>query len=189
MTPRTSLTHPLRIDALSCAPFASGSIGITFCPGKWGDSLYGAPWERDLDLDVEAIREWGASVALTLIEEHEFGMLRVPGLGEAFRLRKIEWYHLPVVDLRSPHEPFHAGWQAAGSAAVRALHAGGKVLVHCRGGVGRAGTVAALLLIELGANPAEALLRVRRVRPGAVETPAQERYVATYTCSLGNAGA
>lgn len=69
MTPRTSLTHPLRIDGLSCAPFASGTIGITFCPGKWGDSVYGAPWQRDLDVDLDAIRAWGVSVAMTLIRQ------------------------------------------------------------------------------------------------------------------------
>ena len=43
---------------------------------------------------------------------------------------------------------------------------------HCRGGIGRAGTVASrLLLIELGAaTPDEALRRVRKARPGAACT-------------------
>ena len=51
------------------------------------------------------------------------------------------------------------------------------MLVHCRGGLGRAGTIAARLLIELGIEPATAIERVRAVRPGAIETRAQEEYV------------
>ena len=77
---RTSITHPLRIDDL---PLGNGWLGITFCPGKKGDSVFGAAWDRDLDLDMDAIKGWGANAALSLIEDHEFEMLGVPKLGEA----------------------------------------------------------------------------------------------------------
>ena len=43
---RTSLTHPLQIAAIPLP--AGGVLGVTFCPGKKGDSLHGAPWDRDL---------------------------------------------------------------------------------------------------------------------------------------------
>ena len=49
-----------------------------------------------------------------------------------------------------------------------------------RGGLGRAGTIAASLLIELGDEAGIALQRVRKARPGAVETSVQERYLRTY---------
>ncbi len=45
------------------------------------------------------------------------------------------------------------------------------------GGLGRAGTVAARLLVELGAHPGDAMRRVRDVRPGAIETEEQEDHV------------
>jgi protein-tyrosine phosphatase len=51
------------------------------------------------------------------------------------------------------------------------------VLVHCRGGLGRAGTIAARLLVELGMDPAKAIENVRAVRAGAIETSDQERFV------------
>lgn len=189
MPDRTSLTHPLRIDTIDCSPFAPGTIGITFCPGKCGDSVHGAdPWRRDLDLDLDAVQRWGAAMAFTLIEDHEFRMLKVERLGEGFRARGIEWHHLPVRDLDAPGEAFHALWQASGAAALNALREGGKVLVHCRGGLGRAGTVACVLLMELGCDGREALLRVRAARPGAVEMPAQERYLAKYRPRLPRPG-
>ena len=57
------------------------------------------------------------------------------------------------------------------------LRNGFDVLVHCKGGLGRAGMIAARLLVELGTPPEEAISQVRSVRPGAIETPTQERYV------------
>lgn len=57
MNERTRITHPLRIDELACTPWAAGTIGITFCPGKCGDSVFGSPWQRDLDLRLGA-RKW-----------------------------------------------------------------------------------------------------------------------------------
>ena len=50
-------------------------------------------------------------------------------------------------------------------------------LVHCKGGLGRAGTIATRLLIELGVAPREAINAVRQARPGTIETIEQERYV------------
>jgi ADP-ribosyl-[dinitrogen reductase] hydrolase len=78
MTARTSITHPLRIDELACEPWAPGKVGITFCPGKCGDSNFGSPWQRDLNLDLDAVQDWGAEVALTLLEDHELRLLQVP---------------------------------------------------------------------------------------------------------------
>jgi ADP-ribosyl-[dinitrogen reductase] hydrolase len=57
------------------------------------------------------------------------------------------------------------------------LQTGGSVLIHCRGGLGRTGTIAARLLVELGWQPRAAIEAVRGARPGAIETPQQERHV------------
>ena len=42
--------------------------------------------------------------------------------------------------------------------------------------------IAARLLVELGMDPAEAIARVRAVRPGAIETPEQKRFVPGARC-------
>ena len=56
-----------------------------------------------------------------------------------------------------------------------------KVAVHCGGGLGRTGTLLACYLVKGGLNPSEAIARVRAVRPGSVETPAQEAAVEDYS--------
>jgi protein-tyrosine phosphatase len=58
------------------------------------------------------------------------------------------------------------------------LDEGSKVFIHCRGGFGRSGMIAARLLVERGLDPAAALAHVRRARPGAVENAAQEAWVS-----------
>jgi ADP-ribosyl-[dinitrogen reductase] hydrolase len=87
------------------------------------------------------------------------------------------WFHLPIVDQSIPDERFEREWDLAGEELRSILHSGSDVLVHCRGGLGRAGTISSRLLIELGMEPKTAIKRVREVRPGAIENDDQEMYV------------
>jgi ADP-ribosyl-[dinitrogen reductase] hydrolase len=172
---RTSETDPLRVAEV---PAGVGLVGMTFCPGKRGDSVSGAAWERDLNADLRVIREWGAAAVVTLIEAHEFEMLGVERLPGAVRDAGMEWLHLPIRDVDVPDAHFEASWASVGGRLGNRLRNGERVLVHCRGGLGRTGMVAARLLVEVaGATPQQALDDVREVRHGAVETPAQEAWV------------
>lgn len=173
---RTSKSDPLRIDAVAATP-APGLIGLTICPGKKDPHAMSGPWARDLDADLEAIRDWGAIALVSLIEDQEFGLLEVPGLGLRARASGLEWHHLPIRDMSIPDWRFDAGWQVSGPRLATALKEGRRVVVHCRGGLGRSGMVAALLLIEQGVAPGDAIGRVRAARPGAIETGEQERFV------------
>ena len=175
MSTRTSITDPLRIATLDLP--TGGRIGVTFCPGKCDDSARTGSWSRDLEVDLRAIVSWGASTLVTLIETHEFHSLRVPSLGASAQAQGLVWHHLPIRDVSAPDASFEHAWKSVGAELRQRLRRGESLVVHCRGGLGRAGTVAARLLVELGEAPAEALERVRAVRPGAVETPAQERCV------------
>jgi ADP-ribosyl-[dinitrogen reductase] hydrolase len=177
MKPRTSLSHPLQIATL---PIEAGAIGVTFCPGKQGDSVFGAPWARDLTVDLDAIESWGASAVVTLVEGHELVSLGVSDLGQRVRERGMDWFHLPIVDLTAPGPGFEEPWPAVATTLRQRVTGGGRALVHCRGGLGRAGTVAACLLVEFGIAAPEAIQRVRTARPNAIETTAQERYVLAY---------
>jgi ADP-ribosyl-[dinitrogen reductase] hydrolase len=175
MKPRTSDSHPLQIAFVETP--GNGRIGMTFCPGKHDQMAMTGPWARDMRTDIAAIADWGAVALVTLMESHELGMLGVPNLGGMAVSQGLDWYHLPVQDVSVPNVSFEAQWVDAGSALRSRLLAGQSIVVHCRGGLGRTGMVAARLLIELGEKPVMALQRVRAARPGAVETAEQERYV------------
>ena len=150
---------------------------MTLCPGKQGPSYFGDPWERDLGLDMRAIVDWGPTTLVSLMEAREFPKLSVPNLGDAAEEAGLEWHHLPIPDVKIPKERFERLWTYSGHVLRKKLRSGETIVVHCRGGLGRTGMIAARLAIEFGEAPQEALCRVREVRKGTVETPAQEAYV------------
>jgi protein-tyrosine phosphatase len=158
-------------------------VGITFCPGKYDPYAMTGFWDRDLDLDLGAIRSWGAAAVVTLLEANELTLLRVEHLGKEVIRRKMAWYHLPIVDGSIPDEQFERQWESAGYELRSILRGGGDVLVHCRGGLGRAGTIGTRLLIELGMEPAIAMERVRSERPDAIEKPTQEQYLLSLSAT------
>lgn len=179
---RTSESHPLRIAELPCGP-TCGVLGVTFCPGKQGDSVFGAPWQRSLSLDLDVIQAWGARIVVTLIEAHEMAMLSVTDIGERTRERQISWLHLPICDLHPPGPDFESVWPSVAEALCQPCPLVATYLCTARGGLGRAGTVAGCLLVEMGLSPQEAIQRVRQARPGAIETAAQEQYVLGFKAS------
>jgi len=176
---RTSLTSPLRIDALDLGP-GRGQIGMTICPGKRGDSEYGAQWKRDLATDITTIRAWGASTLITLMESEEMQLHGVETIGEVAKKASLHWYQLPIIDGSIPDNRFDTAWPHVGQIILNRLRSDEKVVVHCRGGLGRTGMIVSALLIETCYTPSKALAAVRAARPGTVETTDQESFVLNY---------
>ena len=157
-------TYPVAV------PETGGTIIITPCPGKR---------QRDLGLDLDQLKGLGAEAIVTMVQDRELDMLSVRDMAEKCEERGLTWLHCPIPDFDGPGAAFERAWaDGAGERARDILRRGGTVVSHCRGGIGRAGTVACRLLIELGAaTPDDALRRVRTARPGAVETWEQEQDV------------
>ena len=175
-TVRTSKNSPLRIGTVIPGG-GLGRIGITLCPGKKDPHAESGPADRNLDLDLDVVQRWGATAVISLITDQEIDYLKVPGLSKAVQERHMEWWHLPIPDVHPPGAEFEDGWKTAGEAIRNRLRMGFDVLIHCKGGLGRAGTVAARLLVELGENSEDAIRKVRSARPCAIETYEQERHV------------
>jgi ADP-ribosyl-[dinitrogen reductase] hydrolase len=173
--PLTSASDPLRIDAVSVP--GGGAIGMTLCPGKRQQGALTGDCARDLDADLAALRAWGAGVLLTLLETHELVALGVTELPARAVAAGLEWHHLPVPDQGVPGQEFDFVWHDLGPALVARLAAGERIVVHCKGGLGRTGTVAARLLVESGEAPFAAINRVREARANAIESVRQESYI------------
>ncbi|ABD24707.1 ADP-ribosyl-(dinitrogen reductase) hydrolase [Novosphingobium aromaticivorans DSM 12444] len=173
---RTSQSHPLLIASVEPFP-GFGSIGITFCPGKFQPDAMSGSWARDLASDLDAVRDWGATAIVTLVTQRELQRLSVPMLGAEVVARHIDWHHLPIKDCGTPDPSFEAEWETVGEELRNRLRNGFNVLLHCKGGLGRAGTVAARLLVELGWDANKAVSSIREVRPNAIETLDQFNHV------------
>ena len=107
--------------------------------------------------------------------------LRVEFDDAAHGLAFQHYCHLPTIDDDAPT----LDHLAAGVAFIRrVIDAGGKVYIHCAGGVGRAPTMAAAYFIAQGMTRDEALALIRRTRPFIRIMPPQmaqlERFEAVH---------
>ncbi|WP_242352088.1 MULTISPECIES: cyclin-dependent kinase inhibitor 3 family protein [unclassified Anaeromyxobacter] len=169
--------YALRVDYLPASALAlPGRLGLTRAPGRW---VAGRDPDSDVRLreDVEAIaRVHGAKVLVTLLERFEIAELGDLD-GEA-RRERLRWIHYPIADMWAPTDLASA--RRLVGRILHALERGHDVVVHCWGGVGRAGTIAASCLVARGTPPAEAIAIVRAARGRAIENAAQERFVREF---------
>lgn len=155
-----------RFDSLTL-PGTGARIGLCPCPGRDG------PLADALGL----LRDWGAECLVTLMEDHELAALGAIAIRTEVEALGMRWWHLPIRDMGVPDETFEAGWRSVGPELHGLIRDGRSIALHCHGGLGRTGTIAARLLVEMGSDPEAAIAQIREARPRSIETPAQEAYV------------
>ncbi len=176
---RTSQSSPLRVDFLpEAATGLPGRIGLTIAPGKKGAGMDGE-WDRDVDVDLARLRDvHGASVLVSLCEPHELTFLHIPDLWDRARAAGLQVEAYPFVDGGVP--PSHAWLFPLVEALLQAAAEGRTVVIHCRGGLGRSGLVAACALVARGEGADRAMEIVRAARCAAIERDSQEEFVRTF---------
>jgi protein-tyrosine phosphatase len=118
------------------------------------------------------------SLVVVLAERQECLSVARCDLIEIYRREGMDVIHLPMRDFTAGRgEPIRP-WVRR---VQDELMAGRNTVIHCRAGVGRTGMFAACLAREvLGLSGDEALTWIRRLVPGAVESPGQEELVRSY---------
>ncbi|RLG46554.1 MAG: protein phosphatase [Thermoproteota archaeon] len=121
----------------------------------------------------------GIRAVVVLVEGHEIAPLwkSMDHYLEELRELGFDVYHSPIRDFSAPSLDQCMKILRWISEKVSE---GKPVLVHCLGGIGRTGTIAACYLVyKDGLTPSEALSEVRRKIPYAVEVHSQEELVYT----------
>lgn len=178
MAPRTSITHPIRVDWLP-VPWL-GRIGLTFAPGKKQASAQTGPWDRDLGADLARLRaEYGVSHLICLLEDAELTELSIERLPYQASAAGMAFHRLRVPDGGLPPDTTAFRGLVAEAAAFAAR--GDHVVVHCKGGLGRAGTFGGAVLRQSGMGAEEALAALAKARGSSCpETAAQRQFVRDY---------
>ncbi len=158
-------------------PGRKGVIGMTPCPGIRLESSRRGNVQKNLRRDLSACQQWGASGIVTFNETEELHGLGVGDLGDHVLNGGMWWRQMPITDMEVPEGGFEDNWAIEGKQIIASLVAGERVVLHCLAGLGRTGMMAARLLVDLGMAPALAVAEVRKVRPRAIQTEEQEKYV------------
>jgi protein-tyrosine phosphatase/nicotinamidase-related amidase len=165
---RLSRTGPLRIDWLPDRYTSAGKIGITFLPGR-------RDYGRSLDEDLAALVREKIDAVLCLISNDEFVGYGVETLLTRYCDHHFDLKHLPILDGRVPSPD---QMQEMIEWLAERLAKGKTILLHCVGGLGRAGTVAACFLRTQGLDGDSAIKTVRAARSlRAIETEIQEQFI------------
>ncbi|WP_421182875.1 tyrosine-protein phosphatase [Aeromonas dhakensis] len=93
--------------------------------------------------------------------------LRLAQLGETVEREGLRWFHLPIEDDQAPDANFELAWQQTLPQLLALLREGQHLTIHCKGGSGRTGLVAAALLMSLGQPRQEAMAAIKAHRPKA----------------------
>ena len=159
-------------------PDIKGRLTISIAPGKKDQR-----WNRDLQLDLDAIKNNGIQVIVCLLQWSEMKMLSITDYPKRAQEQGFLFYHLPIQDRRTPN---HKDIDVLVPIIVQHLIAGQNVLVHCRGGLGRAGTICGCCLGHFGYDGVTAIGIVRKQRPGAIQTEQQAACVVKYCREVTN---
>jgi atypical dual specificity phosphatase len=119
--------------------------------------------------DLTWLREQGIEVLLSLTEDRP----RRDWVEQAGLLV----FHEPLEDMEAPTQD---QLDRAVSAILRANERNMGVAVHCGAGLGRTGVVLAAYFVAKGLSASNAIGRVRRLRPGSVETDEQAEAVELF---------
>lgn len=168
ITKRLGEYGPLRIDWLDPHYTKPGKLGLTILPGR-------KDFGRDLHDDIVAIKGTGITHVVPLITDEEFVIFGVDGLLNAYQQAGLAVHRLPILDqsVCSPQE-----MRAIVDWLQTRLTEGKHILIHCVGGLGRSGLVAACYLALHNLDATSAIEEVRRVRsPRAVESAVQEAFI------------
>ena len=145
-----------------------GRLGLSICRGLGPSGLEG---------DCRSIAEQGVFRVVSLNEPESRAQLGAAGLADCLAEHHLLWQQFPITNFGVPDAPALALLPGLLDELKHSLTSGKSVLLHCFAGLGRAGTVAALLLIELGLDGQEAIEHVRHYRPGAIESQVQEALI------------
>jgi protein-tyrosine phosphatase len=144
--------------------FGSGIIGMSPLPGAKGDYA----------TEMAAWLQWKPDAVLSIIGQAEMKKLGSADIPDDLRNANIQWLHFPVDDFQAAPADRDVLWVPVSQTLHRILNAGGRVIVHCRGGCGRTGMSVLRLMVEAGEEGESAMKRLRAVRPCAVETSRQK---------------
>jgi protein tyrosine phosphatase (PTP) superfamily phosphohydrolase (DUF442 family) len=139
----------------------------------------GGDWLTD---ELGDLATAGVDVLVSLLSDAEVIELDLRAEAEAARAAGIEFYRLPTPDRTVPDR---AAALAMGRLLAHKLNDGLSVALHCRHGIGRSSTLAAVVLVLKGIDSQDTWTRICAARGLPVpDTSAQREFIDTLTLGI-----
>lgn len=153
-----------RLDLPASVP---GNLFLSHMPGRYGQ----------LDLDLKSIEDSGVEVVICLVPRWEM-LEKSPKYHDALDEGNHGWSlrEFPIKDMGVPEQERRPELIALVRETAARLMAGEKLLIHCAGGIGRAGTLAVAVQLALGVTLAEAY-QITREAGGRPESREQQDFL------------
>ncbi|XP_028845622.1 cyclin-dependent kinase inhibitor 3 [Denticeps clupeoides] len=158
----------LSLSVVECSQF----LGICPLPGCKYKEV-----RRNLQTDVGELQNQGVEDIFVFCTRGELQRYRVPCLLEAYTQRGLTVHHLPFPDGGTPELPQCCQILEELQASLQASR---RTVIHCYGGLGRSGLIAACLLLQLSVSmtPNKAIEILRELRgAGAIQTVKQYNFL------------
>ncbi|GLZ87421.1 protein-tyrosine-phosphatase [Metapseudomonas resinovorans] len=166
------MSHPY--DVLSI-PGRQGKLIFTPCPGTK---------DTTLDEALVTLQQAGASAVITLMPSSELAANGAEAIAQQCQRLGLDWFQLPVADEQVPLDDFDQAWGQSKQQILSLLGGGKHLAIHCKGGSGRTGLIAARILIEAGVPRTDAIAQVQALRPKAIQHPAHVNWISQFDASL-----
>ena len=124
-----------------------GTLYVSSCPGLAKDA---EPEETRKQRHLDFLTDQQIELVVSLTPDDEMERLGVADMPGRIKTAGIAWMQAPVVDQSTPDHDKLALYNDALNRVAEVLEQDGKALVHCRGGTGRAGKTAAIMLMRYG---------------------------------------
>lgn len=149
------MEHPYDILKLT----NDAKLIFTPCPGTRDTTLESA---------VKTLADAGATALVSAMPMDELTKNHVETLPQVCSAHDIKWVHLPVEDDKSPEQAFTEQLIQHRDELLDLINNKATIAIHCKGGSGRTGLIAAVLLLESGQSWQAVKEQVQSLRPKAL---------------------
>ena len=154
-----------------------GKLGLCGCPGTLLDSdkqIIG------IENTLNIFKNHQIDIIVSLLETSELKLLGCDNLTKEIKLNNFAWFHFPITDFDIPTKNSLSELNLLLSELEKFLKKEKNIIIHCKAGLGRTGTIASLLLTKLGLSTKNAVHYIRKYRPGSIDTNEQKNFVLNW---------
>ncbi|MGY5452439.1 phosphatase domain-containing putative toxin [Agarivorans sp. MS3-6] len=144
---------------------------LTPCPGTKG---------VDLSTSLQQLCYKNSPALLTMMTKQEMADNQVSDLPKHAVTYDMQWFHLALEDDTVPDQAWEDYFLIVLPRFVQLINSGVSLSLHCKGGSGRTGMVAARIMLALGFELDDAISKIKAVRPNAFTVPAQLEYIQKF---------